>query len=65
MVQAVRDAAGYVLRCYDSRDPNFNLNLIREGVAVAGPVADERLQEECQGVVDYVGSIFLVEVIEE
>ena len=65
VAQAVRDAAGYVLWCYCSRDPNFNLDLIWEEIAVAGPVAEERLQEECQGVMDYVGSIFKVESTKE
>ena len=32
---------------------------------VAGPEAEERLQRECQGAVDYVMSIFRVEATEE
>ena len=65
VAQMVRDAVGYVLQCYLSHDHNFNRDLIREGAAVAGPVVEERLQEECQGAVDYVGFIFRVEATEE
>ena len=63
--QAVRVTTEYIFRCYRSRDPNFNLDLVREGAAVAGPEAEERLQRECQGAVDYVTCIFRVEAAEK
>ena len=32
VAKAAKDAAGYVLQCYCSHDPNFNLKVIREGL---------------------------------
>ena len=49
----------YIFRCYRSRD------LVHEGAVVAGPEVEERLQQECQGAVDYVTSVFQVEATEE
>ena len=65
MAQTVRSTAEYIFQCYRSRDPNFNLDLIQEGAVVARPEAKERLQQECQGAVDYVTSAFRVEATEE
>ena len=65
MMIAVKAALAYVLRCYRCHDPNFNLVSIQEGAMTAGPIAMERLEAECQGSVDFVGSIFQVENIEE
>ena len=61
----MRVTAEYIFRCYHSCDPNFNLFLVQEGAAVAGLEAEERLQREFQGAVDYVTSIFRVEATEE
>ena len=63
--QVVTLTAEYIFRCYRSRDPNFNLDLVREGAVVARPKAKERLQWECQGAVDHVTSVFWVEGTEE
>ena len=57
--------AKYIFWCFRSRDPNFNLDLVWEGAVVAGPEAKERLQQEYQGAVDCVTSVFLVEATKE
>ena len=61
----MKAAAAYVLMCYRCRDPNFNLETIREGVTTTGPTTMERLEMECQGSEDFVGLMFQVETIEE
>ena len=61
----VKAVATYVLKCYRYRDPNFNLETIREGVVTASPVAMERLEMECHESADFVGSIFQVETIKK
>ena len=62
---AVKATSAYVLKCYCSRDPNFNLEMVHEGIATSGPIGEERLKEKCQGPVDYMGPIFQVGTIEE
>ena len=58
MANAATVMAVYVLKCYHSRDPHFNLETVREGITTAGPLGAGRLKEEFQETVDYVGCIF-------
>ena len=61
----VKIAVGYVLRCYHSRDPNFNLEVIREGVVADDLEAEAKLEAKCQGPLEFIGSLFWVETEEE
>ena len=45
--------------------PDFNHEVVREGVVTVGPKAEARLQVECQGSMEYVVSLFWVVTIEE
>ena len=54
----MRATIEYIFQCYSRHDSNFDLDLVWEGAAVAGPEVEERLQWECQGAVDYLMSIF-------
>ena len=60
-----KGAATYVLKCYYYCDPSFYLKTVREGVMLVSPPTMERPEAECQGSVNFIGSIFQVETIEE